>query len=666
MSRRLSNQPMSSSRRESFLVTDAFDDMFAEDEAGLGEPALDFVHVDDASIAPSFGAADADKVQPAPPSPPAADIGHQSFDTTSFAPQNINATLHGTPAPPATSRSTGSTGSAGSAGIPGHKQGILRLGSIDAWRVDHGIAEPDVPATVSQLPVEIRSVAEWQEHNVLPPDSESGEIEMVEEHVPLEKQRMPLEEEAPTFMSESHLEPQFDMIEPVMAHTQFAPKADNKVQESRASVPLCESPLLRAHAPVVVTSAYRGTSGSIKLPDIKKSPAHKKVELDALAKTSRSALPSRNTPLTWSPDAALNSDGNSPRTRDCNNAVASSSAVASKKAVTSSVHDSASTIHTAPERSDSREVQERRKFMQRAALASFDASRFDTLLGPPPPPLATSLRVLSGEDEYPEAEWGERHLVVGRGASALAKFGGGGALDVPCVSSVIEVTSPPARAYWEVRVEKKIGLLKFGLGHFHDKGPGDTGLEFGNNWTDRRGAGCTCYLDSDQGDIFEGTRCISESPSSHQMLAGDIVSIELIKDEASFFVNYKLYASGIKVHKFPVRMCVLFIFQGDHVTLLRNEIMTHDEYAPWLESRHQRAEVWTSTTHRKLAIGEAAHQQHAPQRDDEREAARERDRQRTRENLEIERIRVEESIAISDRQREERKRRERDGEMEMG
>ena len=34
--------------------------------------------------------------------------------------------------------------------------------------------------------------------------------------------------------------------------------------------------------------------------------------------------------------------------------------------------------------------------MQRAALASFDASRFDTLLGPPPPPLATSLRVLSG------------------------------------------------------------------------------------------------------------------------------------------------------------------------------------------------------------------------------------------------------------------------------
>ena len=174
--------------------------------------------------------ADAAKLRLAAPHPPAADIGHQSFDMTSFAPHNINATLHGTPAPPATSKSTGSTGSAGSAGIGGHKQGILRLGSIDAWRDDHGIAEPDVPATVSQLPVEIRSVAEWQEHNVLPTDSESGDLEMVEEHVPLEKHCMPLEEEAPTFMSESHLEPQFDTIEPVMAHTQFAPKADSEVQ----------------------------------------------------------------------------------------------------------------------------------------------------------------------------------------------------------------------------------------------------------------------------------------------------------------------------------------------------------------------------------------------------------------------------------------------------
>ena len=48
-----------------------------------------------------------------------------------------------------------------------------------------------------------------------------------------------------------------------------------------------------------------------------------------------------------------------------------------------------------------------------------------------------TLQHITGEDEYPEAEWGERHLVVGRGASALAKFGGGGALDVPCALFVV-------------------------------------------------------------------------------------------------------------------------------------------------------------------------------------------------------------------------------------
>jgi len=46
--------PLSSSRQGSFLVTDAFDDMFAEDEAGLGENALDYARLDEVSIALNF------------------------------------------------------------------------------------------------------------------------------------------------------------------------------------------------------------------------------------------------------------------------------------------------------------------------------------------------------------------------------------------------------------------------------------------------------------------------------------------------------------------------------------------------------------------------------------------------------------------------------------
>ena len=82
----------------------------------------------------------------------------------------------------------------------------------------------------------------------------------------------------------------------------------------------------------------------------------------------------------------------------------------------------------------------------------------------------------TGEEDYPQAKWGEGHLVVLKESSAFAKFGGAGSIDVPCITSDLEIAGPTGRAYWEVRVNKKIGLMKFGLGHFHNEGPGDPGV----------------------------------------------------------------------------------------------------------------------------------------------------------------------------------------------
>jgi hypothetical protein len=137
------------------------------------------------------------------------------------------------------------------------------------------------------------------------------------------------------------------------------------------------------------------------------------------------------------------------------------------------------------------------------------------------------------------------------------------------------------------------------------------------------------------------------------------VSIELINGKASFFVNYKLHGS-VMVQKWPVKMCVLFVFQGDHVTLLRNEYMTPAEFNEWMQSRDQRAADWGRVVHKKLQLQQPAAAQ-VTQRDNEREEAREREQARSREKLEIERIRVEAEIAEKDREREERKRRELQG-----
>lgn len=65
----------------------------------------------------------------------------------------------------------------------------------------------------------------------------------------------------------------------------------------------------------------------------------------------------------------------------------------------------------------------------------------------------------SGDEAYPQPDWGSGHLVACKGSSAWAKFGGGGSDDVPLACSNV-VGNPKGRAYWEVRVNKKNGLLR--------------------------------------------------------------------------------------------------------------------------------------------------------------------------------------------------------------
>ena len=66
---------------------------------------------------------------------------------------------------------------------------------------------------------------------------------------------------------------------------------------------------------------------------------------------------------------------------------------------------------------------------------------------------------------------------------------------------------------------------------------------------------------------------------------GDIVSVELIQDRATFFVNYKKVSGDIKVSAWPLTFAVLLVLKGDQITLLREEIQDDDEYRQWLLSR---------------------------------------------------------------------------------
>jgi hypothetical protein len=403
-------------------------------------------------------------------------------------------------------------------------------------------------------------------------------------------------------------------------------RAESPPHEQSRSAPAEQ----RRSPQAVVQTAFRSGRTPVRIPEIHKrpsytSPVQRSAEAAAAQDKSKARilLPPEEKPLTWQPEGGATSPG-----------VHTEGGATSPGVQTASQNGS-------------------RSLPPASRVA--DSPRFDPSFGPPPPPFIISKKVWDGLDDYPEASWGQGHLAVVNRCSASAKFGGGGSIDVPAVCSNINVSGPAGRTYWEMRIDKKVGLLKFGLGHFHAEGPGDPGLNWGDNWTDRRGNGCTWYLESDQGDIFEGTKCLCDGPAGANVQAGDVVSIELINGKASFFVNYKLHGS-VMVQKWPVKMCVLFVFQGDHVTLLRNEHMPPAEFNEWMQNRDQRAAEWCRVVHKKLQLQQPAAQ--VTQRDKEREEAREREQARNREKLEIERIRVETEIAEKDREREERKRRE--------
>ena len=203
-----------------------------------------------------------------------------------------------------------------------------------------------------------------------------------------------------------------------------------------------------------------------------------------------------------------------------------------------------------------------------------------------------------------------------------------------------------------------LGSARFGLCHLHESSPGDPGLQMGSNWTDRRGDKCTWYLESDQGDIFEGRLCLAEGPSSHVLLPGDVISVELIDGLATFSVNYKPYATDIRVDRFPVAFGALMVWKGDKVSLLRNERMSSDEYLEWMQSRSERAEKWRAVTHKRI---QSQQQEAALLQQDlqQQKMDKDRERERQREMMDVERQRVESMIAEQDREREERKRRER-------
>jgi len=79
---------------------------------------------------------------------------------------------------------------------------------------------------------------------------------------------------------------------------------------------------------------------------------------------------------------------------------------------------------------------------------------------------------------------------------------------------------PTGRTYWEVRFDKKgAGLVKVGLAHLHEGGPGDPGLLLGHNWNDRRGVRCR----SGKKAPFPHKRALAKSTTNDE-LAVQLVS----------------------------------------------------------------------------------------------------------------------------------------------
>ena len=406
-------------------------------------------------------------------------------------------------------------------------------------------------------------------------------------------------------------------------------------------------------------STFRSNSRPLDLPHSTKSPQMPKADHapgtdpDAALKSSRVPVPHHNQPLTWQPcGKALNGDDGEASRDDT---LGDEEREAKKHAEKPKDWD-APVKH--PIASKLPEPKRGGIFGSDLENLGLTAPRFDPGFGPPPPPFGVAHNVFVGEVDYPQADWGEGYNTATKGASCFAKFGGGGSIDVPMISSQMVVNGCDERGYWEVRVDKKIGLMKFGLAHFHEESPGDPGLKMGFNWSDRAGNGCTWYLESSQGDVFEGNVCVVDGPLSHserQLVAGDIVSIELMDGKASFCVNYMPYASDVPVTRWPVTMCVLFVAKGDQVTLLRNECMTAGQLSNWMETRDERGEKWRVATHAKLlAIQRQSQDANRMRREEERQEARKKEQRL----LELERERVEKELEKHDRDREERRKAE--------
>ena len=211
-----------------------------------------------------------------------------------------------------------------------------------------------------------------------------------------------------------------------------------------------------------------------------------------------------------------------------------------------------------------------------------------TLKGPPPPPL--------GAEKAPRPHWAApAYLCQVNGCGAVAEVRSSGNDAVPTVCSKIICDAPGGRAYWEVRIDRKgAGLIKVGLANFHECGPGDPGLSPGQNWHDRRGVGCTWYLNSD-GELYEGNREQVRGSSGSIAGPGDVIACELVEGHVTFSVNYvKVGSSSIKVSAWPVTFAVLLMLKGDHVTLLREERQSQAEHQEWRRSFQERASWWAS------------------------------------------------------------------------
>ena len=157
-------------------------------------------------------------------------------------------------------------------------------------------------------------------------------------------------------------------------------------------------------------------------------------EQTATAKTLREPVPAKDRSLTWRPgggDAIADDDDDDDD--EAGDAVPHASFSSSAPHTSVGPGHDAHAQHAPPSR--------RSPIMGTDVGMRANGSRFHSDFGPPPPPLDCALGVFEGDEDYPQADWGAGYLVDVKGSSAWAKFGGGGSVDVPAISSTTVVDS---------------------------------------------------------------------------------------------------------------------------------------------------------------------------------------------------------------------------------